>query len=833
VTGIRSTIEWATPFSLGLLLAAAAAAVAVFALLRLAAGKPIAPARRLGLAVLRLAILVILGLIIVNPVQVDETPGTVERPKLFYLLDTSQSMAMGKNATRFEQAVQTIRDTGATRGPHDGAVISVFRFGSHLAAVDPNFWRTREEGVRQGTMGSVVAAEPPQSTEPAPAPTDSDTLLGGSLEGLTDRFGQAPPQAVVVFSDGRARDTERALAMSRAYGRIKVPLHVVPLGDENVGGDVAIVSMVAPNQVRKFSRVAAQVFVRSYGYAGKRSELKVIAAASDGKPEVTLARTPILLEDGIHGYSLAFESGGEDSRIEARIDLQPGEVSQANNAFAADMAIDHTKIRVLYIEGAGDRYIATRGEAGGRTSEVRGAYFPLQEALMEDPDIECASMIRNGFGNDFTTEFRANETARGLPETASEWFAFDAIILSNVARDALSDRHVAWIEEWIARRGGGLCMAGGPGSFASGGWNQTPLAKMLPVELLPSARDWDDAPTAIHPVIQESIHPVWHLFSDEAATRSALENLPTFLGCNRVGHLKPAADMLARTKFAGTDGEPNPAIAVQNYGRGRTMAITTAITRRWAGEFTQSWGGQDARYYKKFWRNVIYWLTENSSIGRRRLLAETDKRLYRPGEPIVLRARTFDENAAPTLEYRVVATIEPKSAGDITSDNSPLRRPANGPQASTTVTPLLPWSEEFELSKEASEKTYDTSLPIAEPKSLPSGVSLTQGLRIELTAYDNSTQVDSTSLEVQIIDDPSEQQNPLPDHDLLRKMAASSGGSVLDGSKDLAALIDGLPRTVGPSEVKKTPAWSIWWLLWLLIGLLTVEWIWRRRVGLA
>ena len=102
------------------------------------------------------------------------------------------------------------------------------------------------------------------------------------------------------------------------------------------------------------------------------------------------------------------------------------------------------------------------------------------------------------------------------------------------------------------------------------------------------------------------------------------------------------------------------AVVVQPFGRGRTMAMTTAITRRWAGEFTQSWGGNDARYYKKFWRNVVYWLTENSSIGRRRLLAETDKRLYRPGEPIILRARTFDENAAPTLDYRVAVTVDPQ-----------------------------------------------------------------------------------------------------------------------------------------------------------------------------
>jgi uncharacterized membrane protein len=834
VTQVKSTLDWATPFSLGLLLAALLAAIAGFALLRLAAGRPIAPARRVGLVVLRLAILTVLALIIFNPVRVDETPGTVERPKLFYLLDTSQSMAIGKSATRWEQAVQTIRDTGLAPDPRQGAQVSMFRFGSRLAAVNANFWRPEEaESGRASPAGTAVAAEPPRPTEPPPAPTDPDTLLGASLEGLTNRFGQAPPQAVVVFSDGRARDPEQADALARAYGRIKVPIHVLPLGDENVGGDVAIVSLVAPNQVRKFSRVPAQVFIRSYGYHGIRSELKIVTPHVANDSEVVLARTPVVLQDGIHAYSLVFESGDQDRRIEARIDPQPGEVSQANNAFGADMAIDHTKIRVLYFEGAGDRFVASRSESSGRFGEVRGAYSSLQDALMEDPDIECAVMIPNGFGNDFTSVARPNEVQRGLPETPSEWFAFDAIILSNASRDTLTEQQLTWLEEWIGRRGGGLCMAGGPASFASGRWNETSVGKMLPVELFPGTRDWDDSSTTVHPITEGAIHPIWHLFSDEAATRSALKTLPPFLGCNRVGRVKPIAEVLAQTSSPGADGASIPALVVQNYGRGRTMALTTAITRRWANEFTQSWGGPDARFYKKFWRNVVYWLTENSSIGRRRLLAETEKRLYRPGEPIALRARTFDENAAPTLDYRVVATVEPKSAGEITSDNSPLRRPGSSQESTGASTPLLPWSEEFELPKEASEKLYQATLPIAEAKSVPAGVSLTQGLRIELTAYDNTTQVDSTSLEVQIVDDPSEQQNPMPDHTLLRKIAASSGGSVLGGAKDLTAMITQLPRTVGPSEIKKTPAWSVWWLLSLLVAFLTIEWFWRRRVGLA
>jgi hypothetical protein len=232
---------------------------------------------------------------------------------------------------------------------------------------------------------------------------------------------------------------------------------------------------------------------------------------------------------------------------------------------------------------------------------------------------------------------------------------------------------------------------------------------------------------------------------------------------------------------------------------------------------------------------VVYWLTENSSTGRRRLLAETDKRLYRPGEPIVLRAQAYDEDASPTVEYRVAVTVEPKSSSDVVADNSPLHRPtpADGPKPDASVGPLLPWSEEFNLPVRSAEKSYAATFPIADAKSVAAGASLTQGLRFELTAYENNTQVDSSSLEVQVLDDPTEQQNPLPDHDLLRRIAQDSGGTVLKGSKDLSAMIERLPRTVAPPEVKRTPAWSGWWLLSTLIALLTVEWAWRRSLGLA
>ncbi len=218
-------------------------------------GRPVALARRPVLVCLRLAILGILGLIIINPVRRVETPGPVERPRLFYLLDTSASMALGKGATRWEQAVRTLRDADSSRDGRGGAQVSAFRFGSRLAAVNTDFWRpAAAEPIRQGAAGAALAAEPARANEPPPAPTDSDSLLGAALEALAGRFGSTAPQALVVLSDGRASDAERALAIARAYGRNKLPIHVLEVGEDGAGGDVALVSMVAPNPCGSFQR---------------------------------------------------------------------------------------------------------------------------------------------------------------------------------------------------------------------------------------------------------------------------------------------------------------------------------------------------------------------------------------------------------------------------------------------------------------------------------------------------------------------------------------------------------------------------------------------------
>src|SRR5262249_36307503 len=155
------------------------------------------------------------------------------------------------------------------------------------------------------------AASPtgPATVKSQPAsPNDSDTLLAGALRQLSSRFGRAPPASIVLFSDGQARDAGDVEKIAGYFSRLQVPINVVPLGDPGKGGDVAIVGVVAPDRVRRFSQVDVQVFLRSFGYEGRRAEVVLSAVGDDGRILRRITAMPITLRKGIQSAPLTFQS---------------------------------------------------------------------------------------------------------------------------------------------------------------------------------------------------------------------------------------------------------------------------------------------------------------------------------------------------------------------------------------------------------------------------------------------------------------------------------------------------------------------------------------------
>jgi uncharacterized membrane protein len=860
-----SSTEFLPPLSLAVAVTAIVGLALAVLVFRWLLGPANTVSRRWSLWVLRGLILAVVAVVLLNPVRVDELPGPVERPEMFYLLDTSASMQMGSPKSRWDETLEMIAEAQrlAATSP---ALPKAFRFGQRLAAIESL------PGLIDGR--SHVDAAHPSSLIPGPssvplAPTDADTRLLSALRQISSRFGRVPPLGIVVFSDGRAHDDVGVEQLAVEFARLKTPIHVVPLGDLSKGGDVAVAAVVAPQRARKFTEVEVQVFLRSYGFDGKRSEVQLLEVGDRQRADRQLASLPITLQSGFQSVSLSFRTDLNTRKLRVVIPPLANEVSDRNNQVDTEMAIDRTKIRVLYVEGSSQPL--TQMVVNQRV-QIRGPFTDFKQALIEDEDIECVVLLsQNGLGRLMRVGEQGQvDGVHGFPTTVAELAAFDAIVLSNVSVDSFTGQQLDWIEPWIGQRGGGLCMIGGENSFASGGWSDTRVGAMLPVRLLGGGLDWSPGENIRLEVELPAVpHPIWTLLADARQNRQIVSSMPTVNGFNRwAGARTNLTTVLATaevggarisrresaTTLSGLSGlvqglvaqsppevaanQPPqsagavPAIVVGRYGRGRTAALAFPITSPYADDMVQRWGQGDNRYYAKFCRNLVYWLTENSAIGRRRLVAAADKRFYRPGETIAISAATYDESASATKNYRVVAMVEPHTApGEAEPEASPLRWPSGMPRTSGEEEPFIVWGEEFDLPLGgANAMSHAIQLPLADV--LSSGTS-SQSLRVELTAYEDLTQIDSTSLDIQVLHDPFEQQNPFPNHELLAQLAAGSGGKVLRSAEDLATLLRDVPADVGPPTIRRVPLWSNVWVLGLLIGLLTIEWCWRRTLGLA
>lgn len=865
------SFEFMPTLGIGLALSILTSILLAAMLLRWLLGPPNSVSRRWSLWLVRGAVLSIVAVVLLNPVRVDQLPGPFQRPEMFYLFDTSASMQMGNPRTRWDESLGLVK-RASQLSASSPALVKPFRFGHRLSAI--------EDPTQVGLPSNIAVASSPLAinhvaSSPPLIPADGDTRLLTALRQVSSRFGRVPPQAVVLFSDGRAHDDAGLEQLAAEFAKLKVPIHVAPVGDTSRGGDIAVSAVVAPPKARKFTEVEVQVFLRSFGYDGKRTEVQLLEIVDGDRVGRTLASLPVTLQSGFQSLSLSFRTDLATRQLRVNVPPLSDEVSDRNNQVNTEMGIDRTKIRVLYIEGSSQPYTTVRV---GDKYQMQGPFSDLKQALVEDEDIECVVLAAPGGVGRLVrvAEYGQVDGVRGFPTTVAELSAFDAIILSNIPAEVLTEKQLEWIEQWIGQRGGGLCMVGGENSFASGGWADTPIAEMLPVELLPGGFDWipgEQVQIVAH--LPPTPHPLWNLLSDEKKNRQIVSGFPQLLGLNRfAGTRTNLATVLATTsvngspaapmpqeafnlrsfsdllpgvaapetatkpvskdvKAAAADGEAAlPAIVAGRYGRGRTMALSFPFTAPYAEDFCQKWGEGDNRYYGKFARNLVYWLTESSAIGRRRLVASADKRFYRPGETITISAATYDESASPTKNYRVVAMVEPHVApGEPEPDASPLKWPQGLTRESGEEGVFIAWGEEFELSLGGQDRPmHAVQLPLAE--MLASGAS-SQSMRVELTAYEDYTQVDSTSLDIQVLHDPFEQQNPFPNHDLLQRLAASSGGQVLRTPEQLAEILNGVQADVGPPIVKRSPMWSSAWVLALILGLLSAEWCWRRTLGLA
>ncbi|MGE5192480.1 MAG: glutamine amidotransferase [Deltaproteobacteria bacterium] len=796
--------EWSSPYSGWLYVAVAAGIVVLVALARRTAISD--RLRSWLLFVPRLAVFTLLVLILLNPVRRHELRLPAQPAQVDFLMDVSRSMAFDQPNTRTAHVQAALAGMNNWLTGPDRPRVQLYRFGEQLSSA------------------SDLAALQPR---------DDASRLAAALEQLPMRFSRVPPRAVVVFSDGAIDDAERLAEIAEGYRRMHVPIHVYPVGGTQLRGDVAIDELVLPPRTDAGAKVTLHGALRGTGFEGERVVVQVKAADRPNIPP--LATLPVTLGDKPQPFEMVVEVNDDYSELILEVPPLAGEVSTQNNRVPFQLAARSRKLKVIYMEGT-----------------ASNEYRWVRDALQEDKDIECLAMVADQQYVQRPRLLRVDDNYRGFPATREELLQYDCVICSDISIGAFTREQLDWTVELVAQRGGGFAMVGGITSFGAGHWDQTVWDQLIPIDMAGGnlGRGWLYHQFNVKIPDEAQTHPIWRIVEDPEQNRRVLAAMPPFLGANYMQRLKPAATALG---YSATP-IPNinavmPVFAAQPYGRGRTFAFAPDTTADWGRLFESQWGeissqrsqnrpapnlpdspqagSRDNRYFRRFWRNLVRWLSENSTAGNKRLQVETDRVIYHTGEPITITARAYDEKLRETIAYDLVAQVNSAVPPPQKGASSKETDPKNAATKSAT--------DKVSLTPAASGKSYTgemDSQALAAPTHGSGNESLVLPTReIEVVARHDGKEVARAMTKVQILPDLHELADPRPRPEILEKLAQDAGGTVLRFPGDVEYLLSQMRATAGDSVPTRQPLWDSA-LLWLLIlGLLSVEWSLRRRAG--
>jgi uncharacterized membrane protein len=686
-----------------------------------------------------------------------------EPNRIAVLVDDSASMSLAEDPhgpTRIQRAANLIASSTDT-----------------LAA-----WG-REHTIDYYTFSDTVAATSPAALATDKA-TGKSTLIRKALEYVRGRYEGADLAGIVLISDGAATggfDEESGDGAVRDFlHSLDTKVHTVWAARSDLK-DVAVAKVMADQFAFVRTVVHIDAVIHTTGLPARQVP---VTLSTDGQP---LRVKTVELPAGTHDVTVNFEV--TPPRVgryvyEVSVPVADGEAVTTNNARDFVIRVIRDKVRVLQV-------------AGQPSWDVRA----LREWLKNDPNVDLISFFILRTQDDVSLV--PNDEMSLIPFPTRELFeqqlpSFDIIILQNFEYlpYGIGD-YLENIRSYV-EGGGGLVMLGGAQSFTSGGYYGTPVAAALPVELY---GPFDSGPTIdmerFSPQLTPAglVHPVTALRyspDDNAATWRAL---PQLEGVNLVARAKPDATVLAvHPRLKTKDGKPMPVIVAGDYGKGRSLAITTDTLWRWKFVAAQR-PGDDGRSFNKFWENAQRWLIQDPD--QRNLHVDSDAVEYVPGAPVHVAVRLLGRDYQP-LPGGAVSLVVERGAD-----------PAQAKQvAKLDVT------------------VGDDGTTVHDLGGLPPGV-----YRVTGHATIAGRAADATDIFL-VRDGGTELDRPVGDPDTLEAIALGTGGSALGAIDTLPSdLAFDPPRIVRVDRRTDVELWSRPVLLLLVVGLLGLEWLLRQRSG--
>lgn len=441
-------------------------------------------------------------------------------------------------------------------------------------------------------------------------------------------------------------------------------------------------------------------------------------------------------------------------------------------SFYTDVIIN--KIRVLHV-------------AGSPSWDVRF----MRRAMKRNPNIDLVSffILRDPSDLVFASESELSLIPFPVNEIfGSELKSFDVVIFQNFNFQpyGIFGFHLRSIKDYITQEGGAFLMIGGNKSFESGNYGRTPISDILPVELdyLPRTLSDSISDQAYRPELTQAgrNHPIMRIIPNKDENERYWDNMPELEGLNIVNGVSPDAATLLKTP----DGEP--LLAVGEVEKGKVAAFLSDSSWRW--NFVGAGDGDLSPYYGKFWNRLFLWFVDDPELQNIRV--STDKAIYNPGDSAKIEVRG--------------------SEADITDEH-------------TKPVLTIPDGEEKEINiQKTSESRYSGETRVGEYGNY----------RVEVSEEDYDLFTDSDINGISFTVEPAENEvrGPTANEELLESIAEKTGGRFItteENPKKLA-IDNRKKRTITGYETVEL--WDSPLFFFLLVGLLSGEWLLRRRWGL-
>ena len=709
---------------------------------------PLTTVQRSMLIALRALALAAVAIFVCRPVMLLPSPpsGDVVVP---VLVDVSRSMGISDadGESRINRARELVQKT-LTTGLNGYATVDVFGFGDSLAATTTD--RLTADARRTDLDRAVAAAR--------------------------DKYrGRAVP-AIVVLSDGG--DTEQSSRQETDDARRAAgpPIYAIGVGAPDGVPDREVTGITAGEPRLDQTSIDLYVAVVTRGFGRTPFTVRLLA---NGQTIDSHKVVPIANGSPINETFTVSPNPLNPTVYTAEIAPEQGEAITENNSRSVLVSPAGRKRRVLMIAGAPGFELSF-----------------LTRALGMDPGLEVDSIIRKGKNEESADTFlvqagggRASALLSGFPATREALFGYDALVIANVEGDFFTRAQLSMASDFIAERGGGLLVLGAR-SFEQRGLLGSPLEAALPLELndrrgavrRPAS---EEAPAPQNHLVltpEGESHPVMRIGSSTESTRKLWSAFPSLASSASVGGPRPGATVLAVTSTP--SGVVLPVVAVQRFGRGRSMVFAGEASWRW--KMLQA---SSDRSYEFFWRQALRWLATDAP------------------DPVSL---------------TVPAEIE---SGDAMTVELEARDRSFSPVSDATVTATLtaPGGEEQPLPLR----------PAGKGKFVASESMGNSGLyRVHAEGKRGAVLLGTADRWFYVGGSDREFADPRLNEGLLRRLARESGGKYVrsaDAGQLVPALRSSAPRKTEP---ERRDLWHEPWAFALVIGLLAAEWILRRRWGL-